>query len=131
VKGFRLKPYVPRESDEQKALTRWLDRFLPPFSYFHPQNETPGAGRRAMIWRVNQKARGVKAGVPDIVIVQPPPKFPELRASAIELKRQKGGKLADTQLAWLQSLTGYGWATICAAGADEAIEWLKYLGYGR
>ncbi len=49
---------------------------------------------------------------------------------AIDLKR-KGGKTTKAQDEWLHALANCGWYTSVCHGADEAIELLMSLGYGR
>jgi hypothetical protein len=46
---------------------------------------------------------------------------------AVELKRQKGGQLQDSQEEWLQKLEHRGWLTKVCEGADEAIDWLEKI----
>lgn len=69
-------------------------------------------------WAIKNKnkAMGVRAGVPDMLIV-----FPD-KVLFLELKRLKGGKVSEAQKAWIESLTcvsGNVYAAV-AAGFDEA-----------
>lgn len=62
------------------------------------------------------KAMGVRAGVPDMLIVYPN------KVLFLELKRLKGGKVSEAQQAWIEALTcvsGNVYAAI-AAGFDAA-----------
>ncbi len=49
---------------------------------------------------------------------------------AIELKRQKGGRVTPEQTAWLEHLKARGWAVAVCRGAMEAIRFLQELGFG-
>lgn len=69
-------------------------------------------------WSVKNRntSMGVRAGVPDMLIV-----FPD-KVLFLELKRLKGGKVSEAQKAWVEALTcvsGNVYAAI-AAGFDEA-----------
>lgn len=76
------------------------------------------------------RALGIKRGVPDFIIVDPPPRA-ECHGAAIELKRADGqGRVTPEQREWLRSLHERGWAAHLAHGANEAIAWLERLGYG-
>jgi hypothetical protein len=119
------------EKDDQKALAELLDTIRlngRPLLWCHVPNE----GKRNKLYAVELKRRGVKAGVPDVLIFDPPPKCPQrYRGIALELKRTSGGKESDDQRFWRQGLQDRGWgATICY-GIDDAIECLKELGYLR
>jgi hypothetical protein len=67
--------------------------------------------------------------VPDVLIFDRPPTFPEWKGAAIELKRKKGGGASDNQSDWLDWLTERGWITQVCHGIDEAIKALEQLGY--
>ena len=119
-------PYInPPEDAEQQVLAKWLDMHR--INWFHP----PNGGHRNVIVASKLKAQGVKRGVPDVMIVDPPPASPENVGTAIELKRRKGGHLTDEQKEWLETLQERGWATAVCRGADEAIQFLESLGYGK
>ena len=75
------------------------------------------------------KMIGVKAGIPDLVILSPPPNFPLCRGAVIEMKRRKGSSVSEAQKVWLQYFADYDWATCVANGADEAIRQLEEWGY--
>lgn len=119
-------PYTnPPEEAEHMALVQWLE--LHAIRYTHVPNE----GLHKVQYRVKQKRLGVKPGVPDILIFDPPPACPENVGTAIELKRRKGGRVTPEQSAWLCVLKDRGWAVAVCQGAMEAIEFLESLGYGR
>ena len=119
-------PYTnPPEEAEQLALVQWLE--LHKIKYTHVPNE----GKHKVQYRVKQKRLGVKAGVPDLLIFDPPPAYPDNFGTAIELKRRKGGTVSLEQSMWLNDLRDRGWAVAVCRGATEAIEFLESLGYGR
>lgn len=119
-------PYEnPPEETEQIALAQWLD--LHKVAWWH----TPNGGDRNQIVGRKLKLQGVKRGVPDVIIVDPPPNYPNTVGAAIELKRRKGGRVTAEQSAWLNDLKDRGWAVAVCRGVDEAIEFLTELGYDK
>ena len=116
---------IPTEEQEQLALVQWLE--LHKIRYTHVPNE----GKHKVQYRAKQKRLGVKPGVPDILIFDRPPRYPENVGVAIELKRRKGGRVTPEQTVWLEHLKARGWAVAVCRGAMEAIEFLESLGYGR
>lgn len=121
-KKMNTKP-IPTEEQEQLALADLLNRLK--LTWFHPANE----GMRKPQYAVKQKRLGLKAGIPDVIILDTPPKFPESRGAVIELKRQKGGRLSNDQRVWLQLFQLYKWKAAVCKGIDEAIEQLREWGY--
>ena len=81
----------PSELDEQILLAQYLDWIG--VLWFHPPNE----GRRSWRTGVALKRAGMKSGVPDCIIITPPPNRPDRRGTAIELKRCDGGQLTANQ----------------------------------
>ena len=118
-------PYTnPPEEAEQLALVQWLE--LHKIKYTHVPNEV----KHKVQYRVKQKRLGVQAGLPDILIFDRPPLYPENVGVAIELKRQKGGRVTPEQTAWLEHLKVRGWTVAVCRGAMEAIRFLQELGFG-
>lgn len=115
---------IPTEEQEQLALVQWLE--LHEIKYTHVPNE----GKHKVQYRAKQKRMGVKPGVPDILIFDRPPLYPENVGVAIELKRQKGGRVTPEQTTWLEDLKTRGWAVAVCRGAMEAIRFLQELGFG-
>lgn len=115
---------IPTEEQEQLALVQWLE--LHKIRYTHVPNE----GKHKVQYRAKQRRLGVKPGVPDILIFDRPPRYPENVGVAIELKRQKGGRVTPEQIAWLEDLKARGWAVAVCQGAMEAIRVLQELGFG-
>lgn len=117
-------PPVPLESDEQKAAAEWLDALG--LCWIHVPNE----GKRSKRYGASLKSQGLKPGFPDILIFTPPPNHPDVRFVAIELKRQKGGRVSDNQRQWLRELRECGGLSQVCNGADAMIWYLEGLGYG-
>lgn len=110
------------EDLEQKALCQWLD--LKGIYYF----AVPNGGKRSKIEAAIMKSLGVKPGVPDLLIITPPPICPQAKGVAIEMK-SKTGRLSPQQKVWLQRLDASGWCVTVAYGWDEARTFLEGLGY--
>lgn len=116
---------VPTEEQEQVWLAQYLDALR--LVWWH----TPNGGHRDIRTARKLAAHGVKAGVPDVIIVSRPPRCPEARGVAIELKRRKGGVVSDFQESWLTALEEQGWKCTVARGWQEAAEWLeRECGFG-
>lgn len=117
------------EEMEQRCLAAWLDsRRIDgrPLLWFH----CPNGGQRNAIVGAKLKRQGVKRGVPDVLILDHPPKHPAsfVRGIALELKA-KGGVVSTEQHAWLEGLKERGWVCRVAFGFDDAKQWLESLGY--
>jgi hypothetical protein len=89
----------------------------------------PNGGWRNKITAARLKRTGTKAGVPDLLIIDYPPKHPCFVGTAIEMKRAKGGKVSDAQERWMRAMEERGWLTMVCRGADEAIRKLTEAGY--
>lgn len=76
------------------------------------------------------KMSGVEAGVPDLLLFDPPP-IGGSCGVALELKRREGGRTSEKQKRWLRELEARGWVALVCHGAAEAIRELERLGYGR
>lgn len=89
---------------------------------------TPNEGKHTPAYRAKLHTLGVESGVPDLVIVTPPP-VGGFVGTALELKTATG-RLSKTQSEWLAAFTGFGWAAAVAYGLDDAMAKLRLLGYG-
>ena len=110
----------PMEDTEQQTVVAWLRAHKILFSATVPD--------RRMCQRM-----GYIPGVPDLMIYDRPPIVENglmYVGCAIEIKRRKGGVVSPEQAAWITSLRELGWACTIARGCDEAITFLKSLGYG-
>lgn len=111
------------EKDIQKEVAKRLD--AAGAVWFHPPNEA----RRSFKLANYLRGQGMKAGVPDVMIIGPQPKHLGYTGAAIELKKLGGGKPSDAQQRWLLNLADAGWYTKVAYGMDEAMSALDYLGW--
>jgi hypothetical protein len=101
------------EHAEQAAVVQWLlFRRIPHFA-------VPNAARRSFGLARRMQAEGLSKGVPDLIL--------PCHLVAIEMKATKGGRLAPEQRQWLDLLSGSGWRTKVAYGAQDAIGWLDSL----
>lgn len=120
---------TPKEEDIQIALAELLDLIKyegRPLKWCH----VPNGGKRHIKTAVKMKAAGVKPGIPDIIIFDPPPCYMMgSKGAMIELKRSKGGKVSDTQQEWLDYLGASGWSVAVCKGIDEALSQLGKWGY--
>jgi len=114
---------LPTEAQEQCVLANYLDRLG--VLWCHVANER----HTSKISGARLKAQGVKSGVPDVFVYTRSPKTQ--RPVAIELKRQKGGRVTPAQKRWLRDLKTEGFETYLALGAQDAITYLTELGFTR
>lgn len=121
---------IPLESWEQERIAKWLD--AQGLLWCHVPNEliTMVLSHRTNISRGEVRSlmtQGVKAGVPDILIFDPP-STGEIGV-AIELKRRppKFNHPSELQKHWLKSLENVGWLTYVAKGAIDGIQFLRGL----
>ena len=116
----------PHEQAEQQTLAAWLDWHG--IRWCHIPNE----GKKTVAYHAKMKRQGLKSGVPDVLIFDPPPMYPaDFVGAVIELKRVKGGTVSPEQRYWLAELELRRWKCTVAKGAGAAIEWLESLGYGK
>ena len=87
----------------------------------------PNGGRRDRRTAIMLKASGTVAGVPDLLIFDPPP-VGGFVGVALELKTL-GGRVSKVQKAWLEDLKNRGWASLVARGYMDAVSQLQKLGY--
>lgn len=116
----------PLESISQETVAAWLDAKKVFYSatvagaFLHPATFT------------RLKRMGLKRGVSDILIFDPPPAYGNAyKGVCLEMKRRKGSVVSDDQLAWLSEMSKRGWLTVVAKGEDEAISVLETCGYGK
>ena len=134
-KKRRQKSGVPSERQEQVLLAKYLDGIGA--LWCHVPNEGHGGyGKGAQIKGARLRAEGLKSGVPDVLIfdkcsVEKDGAQVSYSGCAIELKRQKGGRVSDAQKRWLVDLERAGWATAVCNGFEEAKKFLEGLGYDK
>jgi hypothetical protein len=106
---------MPTEHQEQVKLVGYMRR--KGWTFCAIPN---GGSRSSAIEGARLRASGLQRGFPDLLLFWPV-------QAAIELKRQKGGRVSDEQRAWLDTLEGCGWKVQVCKGADAAIEWLEEI----
>ena len=115
----------PSEAQEQAALFQWIEWNTGNHPELKLCMHIPNGGYRNKREAHNLKMQGVKPGVPDIFL---PVARKGYHGIFIELKRQKGGKLSESQKEWLDALFNQGYLAVRCDGADEAISTLeRYL----
>ena len=110
-----------KEDLHQRLLARWLD--MRGVDWFHP----PNGGARSVVVGRKLKEQGAKAGVPDVVIITPPPAG-DFVGTVIELKT-KTGRVSEHQKRWLETFAEHGWLTQVCRGWQAAADFLKEWGY--
>lgn len=88
----------------------------------------PNGGMRTKATAAKLWAEGVESGVPDLVIIDPPPSNPYQAGTVIEVKRDKG-KASPEQVKWLKQFSDCGWSVHCTKGIAELLKLLVTLGY--
>ena len=106
-----MAKFIGKEDDFQKSVARYLD--ILGILWFHCPNE----GKVPIHYRAKQKAKGLKSGVPDILIFEPKGKF---NGMAIELKVGYN-KPSEAQIQWLDDLTTKKWYCIVVYDLDLCI----------
>ncbi len=81
----------------------------------------PNGGSRNPIEASNLKRQGVKAGIPDLIIIY------RSRAYGLELKSQTG-RLSDAQASMHQALNTAGMPVSIAHSYDQALEAIRHMG---
>lgn len=108
---FKLRPYQPKEKEEQAALVSWLrakkiDHFA-----------IPNGEKRDLITAIHLKRQGCVPGIPDLMI---PIKTSYHAGLFIELKRRSGGVVSPSQRMWIDKLNENGYLAKICLGWDEA-----------
>lgn len=95
----------------------------------------PNEGLRSERQGAMLKKLGMKPGVPDILILTPPPALPDKVGAAIELKPTKEesphARLTPSQVDWSVQLIREGWAYAWCRGSGLALAQLRDWGYTR
>lgn len=108
---------VPTEAEEQIALFEWAALQSGRFPELALLYHVPNGGSRNKIEAARLRAQGVKSGVPDLCL-------PVARGGNhglyIELKRQRGGRISEEQVRWINGLLKQGYAAAICKGWQEA-----------
>lgn len=131
MKKFRLTPpkeFIPTEYSEQCIVFEWLKYCR--LDGADMAFASLGGIRLPISLAVKAKKAGNKQGVPDILIDvarggRKPCGCPLYHGLRVEMKRQKGGVIADTQQDWHDRLRAEGFKVVVAEGANEAIAEIK------
>ena len=122
---------VPHESDDQKALARYLDARFGYYGWCAYPAERIVKGRQGIGYLQKLKSMGLKDEFPDILIFELPNGMRiTIRGVAIELKRKHYGRLRDGQSKWGDEMVKRGWLWFTAYGLDDAIRRIEEL-YGK
>jgi len=126
---FKSRYAAPKESNEQVALFQWAAYAEKQYPELRGLFHVPNGGARDKITGARLKREGVKAGVPDVLLLVARGEFHGL---AVEMKRQQGGCLSQNQKTWLNRLNAQGYKAVACKGATEAIKTItEYLNLGR
>lgn len=80
-------------------------------------NHSPNEGKRSPQQASYLKSLGMQAGFPDLFIYEPTTQYHGL---AIELKRERGGRVSEAQKHWIDELNKRGYLAVVCKGYDEA-----------
>jgi len=128
------------ETDQQKAVIAWANDA----AKYQPKKywmldflfAVPNEGKHKIQYRMHQKAMGLKAGVPDLVLPYPKKKIinisPEYHALFIEMKsRDTKGSVSKHQKKWIAYLSEQGYKVEVCWSADEAIKAIETYIFGK
>ena len=120
-----MKP-IFAEDHEHITVAHWLT--LHGVFFIHVPNE----GKRSWATGKKLKRMGMKKGVVDFLIFDPPPNRETVSSigTVMELKALDGKKPTDAQIDFMSEMETRGYAIGCFFGSDAAIKWLEALGYG-
>lgn len=117
------KNITPLEEQDQIRLSVWLKK------KGIKHNANANGGKRDLRTAMKLKRMGVSPGFPDIEIPYPSGSYNGLY---IELKREKGGKVSESQSEWLAFLREKGYYAQVAKGFEEAKEMIiHYFSFTR
>ena len=121
-----LRGRCASERDEQLALFRWVALWTPRVPALALLYHIPNAGQRHVRYARDQKAQGLRAGVPDLHL---PVARHGQHGLWIELKRRVGGRVSRAQQAWHDRLRAEGHRVLVCAGWEAARDAItEYLG---
>jgi len=106
------------EHDEQVAFIAWTELQKQVYPHVNRFFAVPNGGQRHKAVATKMKAEGVKAGVPDLLLLLPRGGYHGL---VIEMKYGKNN-ITDSQSDWLDFLASQGYYTAICWGCDEAIQ---------
>jgi len=107
---------VRTEEADQIALIKWFDLWAPT-DMKGRLFAVPNGGMRNRVVAAKLKAGGVRAGVPDLMLLTPRHGFAGL---VIEMKREKGSKMSPEQADWLDWLAKQNFMAVVCKGFEPA-----------
>lgn len=109
----------PSEDDEEHVLSDYCD--VRGWRHTHFSNETYTTS-----WKQKNKMKylGVHSGVPDHLVLVPN-KSGRFYTVYVEMKRQKGGTISDSQFEWIMDLLTAGQYVAVCEGGSEAVEYVE------
>lgn len=126
ARGVKAGKPVFSEDYEQIIVANWLNAHN--VMFIHCPNE----GRRSWATGKKLKAMGMRKGVSDFLIVDPPPLVLNAVGAVYEMKALDGKSPTPEQLEFLARMSSRNYATGWGKGHEIAIKWLsEYCGYGR
>jgi len=107
---------IPTEDEEQMVVVQYLE--MKGHKFTHIPNST-----FTKSWKVkNRNTRlGVRPGLPDLVAII------NDNLVWLEMKRQKGGVVSQSQKEWHEALEKAGQTIVVAKGAEQAINFIKTM----
>lgn len=121
------KPVTVKLTDEgleQYNTAEWMRLYR--LQFIHVPNERKSSPQEGLMMKI----LGLEPGASDFLIFTIPPRFPNAPGVALEMKSLTG-KASPNQKEWLAGMEQLGWVTKVAQGADDAIQFLTWLGYDR
>jgi hypothetical protein len=119
---MKSKDQLPTEEHEQIVFVTWVKK------QGYRIVAIPNGGARHIITGFRLKQSGVSAGFPDLFVPIVTHKY---HGMFLEIKRQKGGKVSDSQLEWLSFLRSAGYYAEVAEGAEQAKKMFSdYISFG-
>ena len=114
------------EHDEQVNLMKWWSLACHHFGVDERLLfAIPNGGERNVIVAARLKAEGVRAGVPDLFLALGNNGFNGL---FIEMKKQKGGRVSESQKTYIELLQKHGYcAVVCNGWVEAKQEIERYL----
>lgn len=103
----------PSEDQEQAWFVAWFRKTYPQYRIF----AIPNGGGRSKAQGMLLKATGVVSGVPDLMIAAPAGRYAGL---FVEMKVQKGGRVAPEQKDWIAYLESVGYCAKVCNGFEDA-----------
>lgn len=112
------------EHGEQSVVVAWLR------TRRHHVFAVPNAAKRSASLGAYMRKEGCLSGVPDLILITPPPSQPFTHV-AIEMKRRDGKTrdISPTQLIVHEQMRANGWQVLVCFGSQMAIDALVEMGY--